>query len=303
MDSFMKTNKKTSGLLQLLFKICSIVIKVIALLVGREIVQYKQTQMRTRNLARREAQRRMNEFVSIASHELKTPLTSIKGNVQLMGRRLKNNIDLNTHSAETRELINEARTLLERTDLQISRLTQLVNTLLETSRISANTMELLFEICELDRLLREVVGDTRYVPEARQVHIHVPENKNVVVMADASRIKQVIIHYLSNAHKYSAIDRPIKVHLREEGQVAHISVSDEGPGIPASEHRRIWDRFYRVPGIEVLNGSEVGLGLGLHISRTIVEQHRGQVGVQSIPGKGTTFWFTLPLLHDRLNIV
>ncbi len=299
----MKTNKKASGLLQLLLKICSFVIKVIALLVGREIVQYKQAQARTRTLARREAQRRMNEFVSIASHELKTPLTSIKGNVQLMGRRLKNNIDLNTHSAETRELINEARTLLERTDLQISRLTQLINTLLETSRINANTMELLFELCELDKLLHEVVGDTRYVPEARQVHIHVPENKNVVVMADPSRIRQVIIHYLSNAHKYSAIEHPIKVHLREEGQVAHISVSDEGPGIPASEHRRIWDRFYRVPGVEVLNGSEVGLGLGLHISRTIVEQHRGKVGIQSIPGKGTTFWFTLPLLHDRSNIM
>src|SRR5450755_778966 len=299
----MKTNKKTSGLLQLLLKICSFVIKVIALLVGREIVQYKQAQAQTQNLARREAQRRMNEFVSIASHELKTPLTSIKGNVQLMGRRLKNNIDLNTHSAETRELINEARTLLERTDLQISRLTHLVNTLLETSRISANTMELLFEICELDRLLHEVVGDTRYVPEARQVYIHVPENKNVVVMADPSRIKQVIIHYLSNAHTSSAIECPIKVHLREEGQVAHISVSDEGPGIPACEHKRIWERFYRVAGIEVLNGSEVGLGLGLHISRTIVEQHRGQVGVQSIPGKGTTLWFTLPLLNEKSNIV
>ena len=166
--------------------------------------------------------------------------------------------------------------------------------LLVTSRISANTMELLFEICELDRLLHEVVEDARYVPEARQVHIRVPENKNVVVMADPSRIKQVIIHYLSNAHKYSVIEHPIKVHLREEGQVAHISVSDD---------KRIWERFYRVQGIEVLNGSEVGLGLGLHISRTIVEQHRGQVGVQSIPGKGTTFWFTLPLLNEKSNIV
>ena len=299
----MKTNKKTSGLIQLLFKICSILLKVLALLIGREIVQYKQTQALTRNLARREAQRRMNEFVSIASHELKTPLTSIKGNIQLMGRRLKNNIDMNAHSADTRELLGEARVLLERTDAQISRLTHLVNTLLETSRISANTMELLFEVCELDKLLHEVVGDIRYVPEARQVHINIPEDKNVIIMADSNRIRQVIIQYLSNAHKYSSIERPIKIHLREEGKMAYISVSDEGPGIPTSEHKRIWERFYRVPSIEVLNGSEVGLGLGLDISRTIIEQHRGQVGVQSIPGKGTTFWFMVPLLHqDSPNI-
>ena len=101
----MKTNKKTSGLLQLLLKICSFVIKVIALLVGREIVQYKQAQAQTQNLARREAQRRMNEFVSIASHELKTPLTSIKGNVQLMGRRLKINIERKHASSSTRRVL------------------------------------------------------------------------------------------------------------------------------------------------------------------------------------------------------
>jgi signal transduction histidine kinase len=271
--------------------------KMIALLIGREVLKYKSTEARTKDLARREAQRRMNEFVSIASHELKTPLTSIKGNIQLMGRRLKTSVDPGpAQSEETRQLLGEARELLERTDQQISRLTHLVNSLLETARISANTMELLFEVCELDKILHEVVQDTRYVPATRTVHIKVPENKSVVVMADSNRIKQVIIHYLSNAHKYSASDRPISICLREEGQMAHISVKDEGPGIPASEQRRIWERFYRVKGIEVLNSSEVGLGLGLHISRTIVEQHRGQVGVQSIPGRGATFWFTLPLL-------
>ena len=276
--------------------------KILALLIGREVLKYKRAQARTQKLARQEAQRRMNEFLSVASHELKTPLTSIKGNIQLMARRLKANADPTTvHSAETQQLLIEACELLDRTDQQVGRLTHLVNSLLETSRINANTMDLLFEICDLNALLNEVARNPHHVSAKRTVHITIPEDKNVIVMADINRIKQVIVHYLSNAHKYSAIDRPIKIHLREEGSMAYISVSDEGPGIPANEHRRIWERFYRVPTIEVLNSSEVGLGLGLHISRTIVEQHHGQVGIQSIPGRGTTFWFTLPLFQEKLN--
>lgn len=271
--------------------------KILALLIGREVFKYKRAQARTKKLAQQEAQRRMNEFVSIASHELKTPLTSIKGNIQLMGRRLKSNAD-EIHSVETQQLLAEARELLERTDQQVGRLTHLVNNLLETSRINANTMDLLFEACDLNGLLHEVVQDPRNVPAKRTIQMAIPEDKNIIVMADIGRIKQVIIHYLSNAHKYSVIEHPIRIHLRKEGSTAYVSVSDAGPGIPASEHRHIWERFYRVPSIKVLNSSEVGLGLGLHISRTIVEQHHGHVGVQSIPGRSTTFWFTLPLLQE-----
>ncbi len=295
---YMNTRTLPSKLLKFFLWMCKMITKILALLIGREILKYKRAKARTQKLARQEAQRRMNEFVSIASHELKTPLTSIKGNIQLMGRRLKSNAD-EIHSVETQQLLTEARELLERTDQQVGRLTQLVNSLLETSRINANTMDLLFEVCDLNGLLHEVVQDPRYVPVKRTVHVTIPDDKNIIVMADSGRIKQVIIHYLSNAHKYSAIERPIRIHLREEGSTAYISVSDEGPGIPASEHKHIWERFYRVPSIEVLNSSEVGLGLGLHISRTIVEQHHGRVGIQSIPGRGTTFWFTLPLLQGK----
>jgi len=141
--------------------------KVALLIILRDILARKQTEVRTQELAKYEAQRRMNEFLSIASHELKTPLTSIKGNIQLMGRKLKPKLDANTvqnvdvlHDTkydQTGHLLSEARELLERTDKQISQLSRLVNTLLESSRITANTMDLLLELCELDTLVQEVI--------------------------------------------------------------------------------------------------------------------------------------------------
>ncbi len=153
------------------------------------------------------------------------------------------------------------------------------------------------ELCELDQLIKEVVSERQNIPTARTILLDLPEGKPVLVLADTKRIKQVIMHYLSNAHKFSPADKPIEVRLREQGNMAHVSVCDEGPGIPSKEHKRIWDRFYRCPGIKTLNGSEVGLGLGLYLSRVIISQHQGRVGLQSMPGAGSVFWFTVPLLQ------
>ena len=118
------------------------------------------------------------------------------------------------------------------------------------------------------------------------------------IMADPERIGQVVTNYLTNALKYSAADRTVDVTIQVEGKVAKLSVRDEGPGLSIQEQERIWEYFYQSPGIEVQNGSSVGLGLGLHICRTIIELHHGQVGVKSAPGEGSTFWFTLPLADE-----
>ncbi|GAC1430976.1 MAG: hypothetical protein PVS3B3_17090 [Ktedonobacteraceae bacterium] len=282
-----------------------ILVKVALLVIVREILTRKQVEVRTQELAKHEAQLRMNEFLSIASHELKTPLTSIKGNIQLMGRKLKPKFDTSTtqgadntsnkHDYQTNHLLNEARELLERTDKQITQLSRLVNTLLESSRITANTMDLLLELCELDTLVHEVMQDERHIPKTRTVHVKVSSEENMLVMADVNRIKQVVIHFLSNAHKYSPLEEHIDILLETEGDRARVSVHDAGPGIPISQQNKIWERYYRVPTIDVLNGSEIGLGLGLHISHTIIKQHHGHIGVQSTPGSGSTFWFSLPL--------
>ena len=142
--------------------------------------------------------------------------------------------------------------------------------------------------------MREAVEDQQQMAPTRLIRLDLPTEK-VYIIADSDAIGQVVTNYLSNALKYSAGDRPVEVTLSVEGQIARLSVRDDGPGLSDSEQEHVWERFYRVPGIEVQSGSREGLGLGLHISRTIIERHQGQVGIQSSPGQGSTFWFTLPL--------
>ena len=293
--------------LKLLKKLFSFVLKVTIFFVGRELLRKKRMEAQVRQLARQEAQQRMNEFLSIASHDLKTPLTSIKGTIQLMVRRLKYKTGAqvagNVPAEELMQTLVEARDLLERTDSQLTRLTRVVNTLLESARSTANTMDLLLEVGELDVALREAIQERRHIPEERTIHLQVPDDKAVLVLADMSRVKQVMVHYLSNAHKFSPLEHPIEVRLQENGRTASVFVRDKGPGVPVEEYEHIWEQFYRVPNIEIHNGTQVGLGLGLHISRKIIEHHRGQVGVYSTPGDGSTFWFTLPIASKDMSVM
>src|SRR5262249_50612988 len=107
---------------------------------------------------------------------------------------------------------------------------------------------------------------------------------------------QVVTNLLTNALKYSRAESPVEVGVHREGHLGRVWVRDHGRGIPEHEQARLWERFYRIPGMEVRYGSGVGLGLGLFISKTIIEQHGGHVGVHSTPGQGATFWFSLPLI-------
>ncbi len=119
-----------------------------------------------------------------------------------------------------------------------------------------------------------------------------------MVDIDADRIGQVVTNYVSNALKYSAPDRPVAVSLRVANGEATVRVRDEGPGLTPEQQQHIWDRYRRVQGVAIQDnaqGAGGGLGLGLYISRGIIEQHGGRVGVESAPSQGSTFWFTLPL--------
>lgn len=276
------------------------VAKLAALVIERERLLHERADAQANELALRESHQRMDEFLSMASHELRTPLTTIKGNVQLSERQLKNLANKVPLSGEATKKVAMIQGLLERADHQIGFLNRLMGDLLDVSRIRSNMLELHVrpEPCDLATILQEAVEDQRRALPRRSISFELPPGRVVPVIVDPERIRQVVTNYLTNALKYSFADRPVEVFLRVEEHVAHVSVRDEGPGLPLTEQERIWDQFYRAPGIEVQSGSSVGLGLGLHICRTIIERHQGQVGVQSTPGEGSTFWFVLPLVDD-----
>jgi signal transduction histidine kinase len=242
-------------------------------------------------LALQEANQRMDTFLGMASHELRTPLANIKLGLQLHVRRAWR------LAQRTGDLVAEFETILEgfaRVEHQELRLERLVNDLLDVSRIQAGKLELHSEWTDLVRITRAAVEEQRQAAPNRAILLQCPTDLRVPTYADAGRIEQVVTNYLTNALKYSPEDRPVEVGLSVDTWQARVWVRDEGPGLPPEEQERIWERFHRASGIEVQSGTGVGLGLGLHICRTIIEWHEGHVGVESRPGVGSTFWFTLP---------
>lgn len=262
---------------------------------ARERIQEEREEARANELAAREATRRMNEFIGIASHELKTPLTSIKGNLQLSRRRIASAIaETPVDNQRLLSRLADIQLMLDRAIRQVDVQNRLVSDLVDVSRIQTGQLELHLARIDLTSIVREMVENQRIAAPKRAISFEA-ETLAVPVLADDERIGQVVSNYLSNALKYSPPTCPVLVKLEADGELARVLVRDEGPGLTPEQQTHIWERFYRVPEIEVQSGSGVGLGLGLHICRTIIEQHGGQVGVESSIGKGATFWFTLPL--------
>ncbi len=270
------------------------------LVIAHDITERKRTEEeRAALLAREQAAlaeaaaraRQMEEFLSVAGHELRTPLTSVLGNVQLAAKWVR---DLQTEESAWTARLDRITTVLGRMERQGRQLSRLVNDLLDTSRIQAGRLALRLEPCNLTGLIHSVVQEQQQQLPQRTVHLELPAEE-VSVVVDGDRIAQVLANYLVNALKYSDADRPVTVGLHIHGEVVKVWVRDEGSGLPEHEQERIWERFYRAAGAGHRDGSSVGLGLGLYISRSIIERHGGQVGVESVPGAGATFWFSLAL--------
>lgn len=270
--------------------------RLVALVVERERLMQERAEARASALALREANRRMEEFLSVAGHELRTPLTTVLGNVQLAARWLGQPDTPDEGRDDPSYRLGRIGTLLRRVEGQGRVLNRLVNDMLDTSRIQAGRLALRPAPLDLAALVREAALEQREQMARRDVLLEVPL-ETVPVRADGERLGQVLANYLSNALKFSAPHQPVTVGLRVQGQTARVWVRDHGPGLSPEQQARIWERFYRV-GTEHQDGSSVGLGLGLYISRSIVERHGGEVGVASKPGQGATFWFTIPLARD-----
>ena len=230
---------------------------------------------------RKHVEEEREQILSMVSHELKTPLTSLKARAHLLQRSLTTIVGVRQvpHVAEM--------------ELAISRIERMLNDLLDLTRMQRGTLELHLQRRDLAALCREA-ADEQMAASGRMVTLDLP-GEPVMVEADGGRIAQVLANLLTNATKYSPEDRAVTVALHLDDGEARVSVRDEGPGIPPESLPHLFERFYRVPGIAVQNGSSVGLGLGLYISKTLIEEHSGRMDVESERGAGTTFTFTLPV--------
>jgi signal transduction histidine kinase len=174
----------------------------------------------------------------------------------------------------------------------IRRMEMLVGDRVDVSRIQAGKLTLRMERADLGALVRQVAHEQATLTD-RAVLVEVPDEP-VETRMDAERIWQVLTNLIANALKYSPKERPIAVSLRREGDEAMICVRDEGDGIAPEEIERIFERFYRAQDTRIWTGSAVGLGLGLYISRELVERHGGRIWAESIVGRGSSFYCALP---------
>jgi signal transduction histidine kinase len=265
----------------------------------RKRLEREREEARAHELIWREAAQHMDEFLAMASHDLRSPLTVALTAAELAITRFNLlAVTLSARAPDLNEEVEAVRTCMEELSRSVDRLSRLATVLFDTSQVRAAKLELHRQLGELGALVREQVEALRLANPSRAIHLEAPADEPLLVVADADRIGQVVTNYLTNALKYAPSNQPIKVRVvvdERDGRAARVEVRDRGPGLPAHEQEHIWQRFYRAKGIRVQSGWSGGLGLGLHISKAIVEQHGGQVGVKSAVGHGSTFWFTMPL--------
>jgi len=225
--------------------------------------------------ALKQIQQQKDDFISIASHELKTPLTSLKASLQLL-ERMK--------SSPTALLPR----LIDQSNRSMEKISELVEELLNVTRINEGKVMLNKKKFNLTNMVDECCS---HVLQLGTHELVVEGERNLEIIADENRIQQVIINFINNAIKYAPQSREIFLKIEQGAGSVKVSVIDTGPGIPADKLPYLFERYYRVDpkGIQAS-----GLGLGLYISADIIQRHGGKIGVESTEGTGSTFWFTLP---------
>lgn len=229
----------------------------------------------------KQMEKKKDEFLSIASHELKTPLTSIKAYIQLLERA----IDIEKDSA--------TNMYISRVQTQLSKLNSFIADLLDISKIDNGKMKINKKAFDFEHLLASVV-DTIYHTHDKN-NIEIEREGDIIdrlMIGDEIRIEQVLINYLTNAIKYSPNSNRVILKTEREHSFLRVSVLDFGIGIPEHKQKGVFDKFYRV---EESSLRFQGLGIGLYICAEIIRQHHGTYGVKSQQGHGSTFYFTIPL--------
>jgi signal transduction histidine kinase len=220
-----------------------------------------------------------DEFIGIASHELKTPVTSIKAFSEILQEKFENAGD------------SESAELMKKLNRQVDRLTDLISDLLDTTKIAEGRLQLNFEPTDLNELIRSTVEEMQRTTHKHKIAVEL--GKVPVIDADKERLSQVMINLLNNAVKYSPQGGDITVISETNRDHVRVTVSDRGIGISPESQSKIFERFYRIstPPLHTYPG----MGLGLYISAGIVQRHGGRIKVESREGKGSSFSFTLPI--------
>lgn len=219
-------------------------------------------------------QQKKDDLINIASHELKTPVASLKASMQLL-HRMKHNA-----SEKMQNLIDVA-------GRSADKVSGLITDLLDPGQLNDGGVPLRKTNVNLFALVEDCCQSNIKLESGR---LEITGDKNIQVNADAKRIEQVLTNMMNNAIKYAPESKVIHVHIEKLQHLAKVSVADRGAGIAADKTAFLFDRYYRAD-----QNKASGLGLGLYISAEIIRKHQGEIGVESKVAEGSTFWFTLPL--------
>jgi PAS domain S-box-containing protein len=235
----------------------------------------------------REIERLKSEFVSIVSHELRTPLTSIHGALGLV------------LGGAVGEISEKSHELIQLAERNCDRLSSLVNDILDLEKLQTGAMEFLFDIVNLNELVSEAIAQCApYADEYSVEFIEKKSSPNLFVYADKGRLNQIMLNLLSNAAKFSPKGEKIEIAVSKIANNARVEVIDHGLGIEEEFRDKIFERFAQADASDTR--SKQGSGLGLTITKSIIEKHDGTIGFDSIVGAGTTFFIELPL-YDKIN--
>jgi len=242
----------------------------------------KNEQLEARNREVEQANRLKNEFLASMSHELRTPLHTIIGFSELLTEQLEGPLG-EKQQRFVGHILQDARHLLE-----------LINEILDISKIESGRLELKRESFDFSQCVEEVLAGIRHQAATKNITL---ENKNRFqssLYADRLRVKEILYNLLSNAVKFTPEGGRVWVEGSSEGGTLRVSVCDTGIGIPEQEHPSIFEKFYQVG--DASGGTREGTGLGLPITKHLVELHGGTISVESRPGQGSSFRLTFPLL-------